>query len=179
MKNTRLDENMLSPSILEDESKADWHSFNNYYSTCETSELQILLKAGFGFFGRSIIEKVVSVFSSEYMSQVHSAKHQNKKPKFLRRECLCARRANIPRGDQVFYSNHGALIKIIPGGASMPVVCKSNFFFFLGKTQMSPDNTNPMQIKCLIILSTYCSEFLFLGGLVGFLDARFSRSPVE
>lgn len=51
MKNTRLDENMLSPSILEDESKADWHSFNNCYSTCETSELQILLKAGLGFLG--------------------------------------------------------------------------------------------------------------------------------
>lgn len=121
----------------------------------------------------------MSVFSAEYMSQVHSAKHQNKKPKFLRRECLCARRANIPRGDQVFYSNHGALIKIIPGGASMPVVCKSKFFIFFWKTQMSPDNTNPMQIKCLIILSTYCSEFLFFLGLVGFLDARFSRSPVE
>lgn len=77
----------------------------------------------------------MSVFSAEYMSQVHSAKHQNKK--FLRRECLCAQRANIPRGDQVFYSNHGALIKIIPGEASMPVVCNSKLlYFFLENTDV-------------------------------------------
>lgn len=38
----------------------------------------------------------------------------------------------------------------------MPLLCKSATFFTEG--QASPDNTNPMQIKPLIILFIYCLE---------------------
>lgn len=38
----------------------------------------------------------------------------------------------------------------------MPVISTSTMFFLGG--QMSPDSTNPVQIKRLIVSSIYCSE---------------------